>query len=502
MDWEIKNGGNHLQWVALNDIVDAGVHAPWQKRTRTLIDDAHARGLTVGLGIQLYGTSNLQQAFDLIDRPGQDEAGQVQSRVNLITEDLPWDVLNLSFGEFSGQDPQAFIDSVNLAYSGIQIAAPGTEVPATIHVGNYPDLQVTWQDQQMLYYFLVQFCDPGIEPWIHTVMYYDLFEDAGGAYLHDDFAEHRQFLLDRLTAGITVGYFPESAYWVAFDDSVPQYLPLYLRSRWTDLDGIAAANVGQLQDHVLFSSGWEWGYWQNDAAALRMGWKHNGDWTRIVQDFFAPLGKTGTADAVIGLANLQNEALLGQRLTPYLSGRDAFMDIGDTQGITAAPTRPTVAAVLAMTPEERATYRTTVVDALKNYAVAIRAIPVPTVPEGSEADRRVVQEVVDGLQIDGDRAAFAAALWEAVADAGDGKDSTAGLAQAAAAMTDAQSVVARRHGDLHNPGKWADQSWENPTIYDYGYLYHADQLCYWQRELVQAQNGVAGGTAPVPSCTL
>src|SRR6185503_18193487 len=101
-----------------------------------------------------------------------------------------------------------------------------------------------------------------IVPQVHTVMYYDLFEDAGGAYHHQDFAEHRAFLFDRLRTGLPVTYKPETAYWVAFDNSVPMYLPLYVRSRWLDLDRIhaqaAAAGHADLAEHVLFSSGWEW----------------------------------------------------------------------------------------------------------------------------------------------------------------------------------------------------------------------------------------------------
>ena len=36
-----------------------------------------------------------------------------------------------------------------------------------------------------------------------------------------------EFLFDRLENGLPVAYFPESAYWVAFDNSVPTYLPMY-----------------------------------------------------------------------------------------------------------------------------------------------------------------------------------------------------------------------------------------------------------------------------------
>ena len=123
---------------------------------------------------------------------------------------------------------------------------------------------------------IVKFCDAALIPELHTVMFYDLYEDAGGAYGHDDFAEHRAYLLDRIAAGQPAAYFPESAYWVAFDDSVQLYLPLYVRSRWLDLDRLAAdpaAHGKPLDEHLIFSSGWEWGYWLGDYAALRASYQ-------------------------------------------------------------------------------------------------------------------------------------------------------------------------------------------------------------------------------------
>ena len=160
---------------------------------------------------------------------------------------------------------------INGTYDTIQELLPGVEVTSRLHVG--ADLQVTYNDQEMIYYFLAAYADPEITPWVHTVMYYNLFEEANGAYHHEDFTEHREFLQDRLKNDLPVAYFPESAYWVAFDNPVPTYLPLYIRSRWLDMYEIRkwseANDASYLTDHTLFSSGWEWGYWQNDVATLR-----------------------------------------------------------------------------------------------------------------------------------------------------------------------------------------------------------------------------------------
>lgn len=137
----------------------------------------------------------------------QDALDEMRARWEIITAP-GFDVYNLSFGEFFAADPALFVATVNQAFAAMRIAAPGAAMSATIHVGASADQRVTYQGEEMAYYFLVQFADPRILPLVPTVMYYDLFEDAGGAYHHDEFDEHRAFLLERLAAGEPVAYFP------------------------------------------------------------------------------------------------------------------------------------------------------------------------------------------------------------------------------------------------------------------------------------------------------
>ena len=234
IDWTIKNRGNYIEWVGLDNITDNPIaHDAWKAHTQAIINDVHQRGATVGLGVQLFGSGNLQNAFDLVDDVNGNREAQISSRLALVLDDLDFDVLEMSFGEFFDEEPQEFIDSVNQAYDILQSVSPGIEMTSRLHVGD--DLQVTYDNQEMIYYFLAAYANPEITPWVHTVMYYNLFEPSNGAYHHEDFAEHREFLFERLENGLPVAYFPESAYWVAFDNLVPTYLPMYVRSRWLDM---------------------------------------------------------------------------------------------------------------------------------------------------------------------------------------------------------------------------------------------------------------------------
>ena len=518
VDWLVKNRGNQLQWPALGNILDSSADAAaWADHTGALVDYAHARGVQTAIGVQLFGGANLQEAFDLIEDPDASEEArraEIDQRLRVLLKPsggsvIAFDKVNLSFGEFSGESPEVFIDNVNLFVDVLRGIADEDgrtiEPDATIHVG--ADQTITYNDEEILYYFLVKYADPSIVPYIHTVMYYTLFDDAGGAYGHDDFSEHRQYLQDRMDADQPVAYFPESAYWCAFDDSVPLYLPVYIKSRYDDMRALADAGYA-LDQHVTFSSGWEWGYWQTDVAVLRMGWSLPQTWEDAVRADFPAL-PSATQDAIIALAELQEQALIVGRLAPWMAGRDAFMDIGRSAGIVAQPDRPKFDEIVAMSVEDRAGFQDTVVAPLRQLGVDTRALlgPVQAAPtgleDGAEGETPWQREVADGIEIDALRAEYMAAVLDAVLAYADGDAAAAAehITTAETTFTAAQAVVARRHADLHDPDPARLTGLlENPTLYDYGYLRHADTLCFWQRDDAQVRNLVLGESNVDPGC--
>jgi hypothetical protein len=101
---------------------------------------------------------------------------------------------------------------------------------------------------------------------------------------------------------------------------------------------------------------------------------------------------------------------------------------------------------------------------------------------------------------------FVIALYDGVIAQmnGDASVGKARLRRASDLLDDARDVVERRHSHLHDTHRRrlvdkADEV-ENPnrTFYQYGYLYNADTLCFWRRELIQAQTvlGLANEVAP------
>ncbi len=501
VDFLIKNRGNYLQWCALDDIVKTpSLAAGWTAHTRAITDFAHARGVKTGIALQLFGQSNLQNAFDLIDDETGDPVPELERRLHVLLDGAGFDALNLSFGEFFGAEPERFVREVDATFAAMQRVQPGVEVMATIHVGNYDNLRVTYMNERLLYYFLVKYANPAIVHWVHTTMFYNLYDDAGLAYLHEEFDEHRAYLEERLAAGQPVGYFPESAYWVAFDINVPVFTPVYVKSRHTDLQRLTG-----LDDHVLFSSGWEWGYWLTDAATMRMTYSRANEWDAVVKDIYGGWGETGAqaASLISRMGEMQHRALIVERLAAYVAGRDQIIDAGDRLGIFSQPDRPEFSELVAMTPAQREDFRARVVVKLKTHADELTALAAE-VDALSLGDDRVLLELRDGARVTAARVRFIHGLYSAALAFAEGQPAAALLAGADADLEVAKGVVAARRRGLWDPDRLSlvAATQVNATFYQYGYLREADTLCFWVRERAQARNLIERRSELVPGCVL
>jgi hypothetical protein len=495
IDWLVKNRGNYIEFFALDDIYDPTRHDAWAQHAGAILDYAHSRGVRVGLALELFKAADLQLGFDLTEDASAPAADQIAAKLPLIVDGLPFDAYQISFGEFFDTDPQVFIDALDEATRQFHAAAPAAEVHAVVHVG--ATQIVTYMGQQLNFYFLVKYADPSIIPDIHSVMYYDLFEDAGGAYQCQDFSDHRQYLIDRACAGQRSAYYPETGYWIAFDDSVPQFLPLYVDSRLLDLAQLPGVACGPLDEHLVFSTGWEWGYWLHDTTTLRASYElPDSPRAAIAEQLGAKVG-----DVVADLADMQHDALIGQRLAPYLASRDALIDAGRTLHVISQPDRVTFDDLVAADDATRTAFVSDVMTPLDAYASQLDALAA----RAPSDDTRWAREVRDGFAIDRARAHFIEALYLATLNHIVGDDAAAATDRATAAseLATAASIVHGRHHDLHDPhGDRLIARSASSTAYDFAYLYMADTLCYWHRELDQVDAILGNTTMTPPSCLL
>lgn len=484
INWVIANRGNYLQWSGLNDILkEPARFAAWKPFERELLDYAHARGLRVGLEIEMFGQANLQLAFDLYDDPNATSpvGPAVAQRLPYIVDGMPFDVYDLSFGEFLSAEPQFFVDTLNEVNRQLNVVAPQAEVHALIHDGFKQ--RVDYMGQNLIYYFLVKFADAAIIPDVHTTFFFNLFEPAGGAYQHPDFSEHLAYLRDRMCAGGKAAYHPEDAYWIAFDDSIPQMIPLYVRSRWVDLDGISKLGCGALYEHLPFSTGWEWGYWLNDVMSLRNSYELPATYEAAITDELAPDLGVGAGKVVTQIAEAQHDALMRQGLAAYIASRSIDIDAGRSAGIVSQPDRILFSDLV--TSHDTAGFTARVLQPLAAFADALDARAEELAAQGLP-ESRWSAELTDGLEVDRLRARFVAAEYQAVLDFLDGRDAKPNYDRAQSLLDQAQIVVTRRHSDLHDThGRRLLDRTPNQTLYQYGYLYMADTMCFWHRELGQ-----------------
>jgi len=506
IDWLVKTGQNYVQWPLLEE----KSFPDFAKHASAIVDYAHLRGVRVGAVVEMFKASSLQNNYVLI----QDNA-QWQSEIEAGLDRLmtvKWDVVELALGEFVGNDPSEVVNWLDYATQYMADHYPTVEVSSQVHVGNYPGLWVQYKGKKTFFYHLEGYADPRLTNNVHTVYFFDLYRDWG-TYKHDNFFLQRDFLFQQLSKR-KVRYFPEEAYWIGGDVDIPQFLPEYIYSRWLDIHNLAAdidkKGLPKLDGHVLFSSGEEWNYWLTDYLVAKMLWSPQApfeDSLRHYTSAFGPCGPELEQD-LEQLVSLQSKYLFDQRLVGYISGENSTLDLGWVAGYESHPRRESYEDVAKMDPAAQKQFQHDVVDALDDMKRAIAPLSKSVQAVCATADdalRPWCSELADGFEIDHLRAEHAVLLYRAVLDWSRGGSQHATLLkQAAVVRARAAKVVARREKgyrfDLH---RMVDD-YKNLTIYPFGYLRTAHNLCFWERQEQQASTlidtGYPASIAKLPSC--
>jgi hypothetical protein len=186
-------------------------------------------------------------------------------------------------------------------------------------------------------------------------------------------------------------------------------------------------------------------------------------------------------------------------LAAYLAGRDTAIDAGRLLGIVSQPDRITLDDLAAGADPQA--FRALVQEPLAEYADALDRLAAG-VDRLSLPSSTWAAELRDGFAIDRLRARFVLEAHEATLRHLAG-EAAAKLhaARAAELLEQARAVVAARHGDLHDTHvrRLVDRT-TNRTFYQFGYLFMAETLCYWRRELGQMQVILGTATAAPPAC--
>jgi len=485
VDWLVKTGQNYFQWVLLDPKhVDFDALRP---HAQAIIDYAHARNVTVGGSLQIWGKAALQNNMVLVTDPAQANA-QIDAGLDRLMQ-IGWDAVDLQLGEFISSDPQSVIDWLSHCVEHLAATHPNVLVNVENHVGNYKNLYVDYKGQTVFYYHLPQFADPRLGQNVHTLSLFDVYRNWA-TYAHPDFHLQHDYLMKMLPTGRRVKYHPESAYWISADIDVPLFLPEFLFSRWNDVHNlvgeIRAQGLPPLYGHLMFSSGHEWGYWLTDYMTAKILWEPELPLDAFVARWGAAYGD-GAQDfssALSQLIAIQSHYVFDERLLPYLQGESSVVDLGYLAGLETHPRRTQFEEVLAMSAADRAAFQAKVPDALDAMAAEMKPIEDLVSARCRGADVTLApwcNEIADGVSIVRNRAQHASRVYRAVLAKASGSDAETHYAAALALHDEAKAIIARREGGYRFDLDRLTADYASPTVYGFGYLRAAHTVCYWDR---------------------
>jgi hypothetical protein len=483
------------------------------------------RGFPRVVGLNLAnGQQGGRPVLDLRDpRPEPEQIAAAIERVLAPVAGLPdVSVLTVNFApsEFTAADEDKTVERLAYVSSYAATHHPGVRL-FTINHGTH---QEPLPKRHVRFFNLSQFAPPAMGVLVHPLMLYDLQRPAAGVYGNADFS-HLQRWVRAESPHRPIVYYPESSWWLTFDQAVPLFLaPATLDARQWDLDwlaplraehdGAAAGVVG----HHLFTSGQEWGYWLIDYCVARMVWDPAFTQSRCLDDFTGQLAGGGEIRAVLrAVQERQVREVRDPELLRFLVGSDGEIETAERVGLHFHPLPPAPADVAAWDDAQVDGLRQHSLQPLAQIAVAYHAFAdrIETLlPRQSPAQAPWVREIRDGLRTYALRAEHAVAVYDgalavrAAARAGTPPDAAAlarALSHARSLTEAARIVVRRRESDYRYPPALTIAGDErgtpgaiaNRTIYPYRYLSRTHRMFYWTRpdeqlaELVRAERGPA-----------
>lgn len=505
IDWLARNQQNYFEFNLLEGIDKER----WIGYIKPLVDYAHSRGVLMGVDISMHMTQ--QKAYMLYRLPPfvwKSKKKQISKNVDYLSG-AKWDVLNVEFAttEFSSGNLKKKYEmrqylSELLEFRKIKLM--GRE-----HVVTDANKLDAKRNQRFAAALEEEFgkLDKARGTLIHTVMFYSMLDKKAPVYGNENLLHTRDRLIQARHER-EAWYYPESAYWITFDNSVPMTLLPYLTAR---LDDIELADSLDIKGHVTFSSGWEWGYWLTDWSIARWSWKHefNGE---VQQNY--PFQY---------VTDIFNDPIIAQQLTDALRLQQTYLkDLELIRYVAAATVTDELPKPLNMPfqPRPKQSYkelrykaseqlldsvRDHVIDPLREFARKSEYVAkqlenqLPNLT--NEQHKKLLLEFVRGIYITALRAehrastlSHLAAKRQAELDKEKVPEDSEDLRNAVAVRQKALVLVAEQEKNYRYSLDMIARTLDGKghTAYDFGYLYPTQELLFWQREEEQVRNDKYG----------
>lgn len=480
---------NYLRWLARNrqnvlffhylKTVDQGAWVPWMQSITT-----EAAGYGVGVGAVIGFADEQQNAYKMIQDAEAAHAPQIAAALDgLLAGGLAYIGLQQGTTEFTKPADADVLGWFDATLAHLGDAWPEVEAFAWVHI----TCGLEQDDGSAPFYHLPLQADAALGAFVHTTMFYTL-DHAAPVYECEDFGHQLDFLAAADGQRRQV-FFPETAWWLGFDNNLPMALPLTGWSREWDLqEAIAPYDVA---GHVTFTSGREWGYWQYDHYLTRATWERSTTWADYL-GWIAPLyGAAGPAVVeVLGeWTELQRRHFYDEDplMFFYVAGELPQDEVGAQAGLTARRPKIAFKTVLEYDDETFAAWEAgdlTRLRAMRDaYTGAFGDFPADPA-DASAQQLALLGEMRDVLSLYVQRIEQAVMLYEGVVAvrAGDRELAEARLAEARAVTEGAAQLIEAGETRYRYPLELLTElKPESKTAYPFGYLYETSTAFFWTR---------------------
>lgn len=493
IDWLARNQQNYFEF----NLLEQEDLERWVTYITPAVEYAHTRGILVGLDLSLHMTQ--QKAFMLYKNfPATLKNAKTQITKNLETLFLaPWDVIAMEastteFTQGNASKTQALqlyvTDLVTNKYHA-HLAGRQHVVQQDKMLGKTSsEIDKLSKEQQTL--------DANRATFIHTVMFYGLADKKAPVYGNQNLLHLLDLLKEEQKVRET-WYYPESAYWITFDNSVPMLLTPYLTTRLEDILLVDSLNV---EGHLTFSSGWEWGYWLMDWSIARWSWEHTFN-DKVIQarptQFLADIFQNqAIVDNLNTLSRLQQKYIKDQELIRYLVAQTVTDELPAPLALELHP-HPEQSYKWMRTKANKEDIRILykkAIDPLLEFATLSEAIINDLNSSKyslSPTQDKLLQELINAFAVTNLRAkhkahtlSFLLGKRQEDLEKGSVPLLQASIEQAKTTRLEAQVLVNKQEQNYRYPLSYIARPIEGggSTAYDFGYLYPVSNLHFWQRE--------------------
>lgn len=475
INWLARNGQNYFEFNVLESINTAG----WMPHAQQISSYAHARGIRCGLDLSLNMLQ--QKAYQLYESaPFEFESAKKQLiRNSDYMLQAGFDVWNveLSATEFSSGNQNKKTELLTILTQ--KLKENHVKLMSRNHVVK-PDQMVNAGGGKEASEILTN--EQGL--MVHTVMFYSMLDQKAPVYRNENLLHMRDILLTEKDKRET-WYFPESAYWVTFDNSVPMLLLPYFKAR---LDDINFCDSLKIKGHLTFSSGWEWGYGLIDYSIARWSWnfkKNNQLEAKTPLQYVLPLIQNAELKTFVAQELIQQESWIKEKeLIKVMVAQTVTDELPGTLNIEFHPR-----------PEFSYPYIRN--KANKNELIFIESKYIQPLKQFGERTlftakplNQVESEIIDGLNISILRAKHKhytlKYLVEKRRKKATKEELKSLLQEAENIRSAALKIVKNREVNYRYPLQDIAHKNKNSTCYNFGYLYTVHQLHFWEREEKQA----------------